>query len=108
MGTKIETRKILSNAMMSRKPFKRGNISGAFITDTHSEFGQLPWSDASFLRHDIVTQNGCYVVFSYKTPIAWYNGTMWTIPDVTYSVSTTHHQHLVRVESDNPGFYAKF
>lgn len=39
-----------------------------------------------------------YVVWSYWTPIAWHNGDtqVWTIPDVSYSVSTSRHQGIVR------------
>jgi hypothetical protein len=52
-----------------------------------------------------------YVIFSYKTPIAWTfknNRKVWTIPDVTYSTTTTNHQHIVRVATANKGFYNRF
>lgn len=50
------------------------------------------------------------VIFSYKTPIAWrFDGTAqdWTVPEIHYSVTTTHHQNVVRVAVDNKGFYSQ-
>lgn len=39
-----------------------------------------------------------YVVFSYGTPVAWRGGCgVWVVPDVSYSVTTSRHQGLVRV-----------
>ena len=38
-----------------------------------------------------------YVVYSYNTPIAWFDEVDgWTVPDHKYSRSTTAHQHTVR------------
>lgn len=44
-----------------------------------------------------------YIVYSYRTPIAWRidapdaspDGAVWTVPDVKYSPTTTHHQRTV-------------
>lgn len=38
-----------------------------------------------------------YIVYSYQTPIAWHTpGTGWTVPDVTYSPTTSGHQRIIR------------
>lgn len=38
-----------------------------------------------------------YIVFSYKTPIAWHCAdTIWYIVDQKFSVTTTNHQSVVR------------
>ncbi|GAA1657146.1 hypothetical protein GCM10009765_03320 [Fodinicola feengrottensis] len=42
-----------------------------------------------------------YVVYSYRTPIAWYTPTQgWTVPAEHYSQTTTGHQNLVRLAVD--------
>jgi len=111
VGTQIETRKIVQKAVDNRKPFRRGNISakvydiGDFIS-----MGRLPASltDVLTARH---LDYPLYVVYSYATPIGWcnlYNEPNWLIPYVNYSVSTTHHQHLLRIMTSNSGFYLQF
>lgn len=37
-----------------------------------------------------------YIVWSYRTPIAWRVGTHWLIPDIRYSATTSRHQALLR------------
>lgn len=112
MGTSIQTRKIMQDSIDNLKPFKRGNISAErFNTGDYIHTGELP----SFLQSQLNGLNldyTVYVVFSYKTPIGWIamgqTNATWFIPEVTYSISTTHHQHLLMVITDNPGFYQKF
>lgn len=110
MGTQLQTRKILSKAMIDRIAFKRGNLSGRYISAYSGNFGILPEDYKAELK--AATQdNQVYVVFSFQTPIAWCisNETdKWVIPDVTYSVTTSAHQSLVMVEAHNPGFYLQF
>ncbi len=107
MGTQLETRRILSISMKDHIAFKRGNLSGRYwYLDT---FGQLPqvWRIELKAAYD---EFQTYVVFSWQTPIAWRSlrhNAEWVIPDVTYSVTTSHHQSLVRVEAHNPGFYER-
>src|SRR5512142_1466846 len=55
--------------------------------------GQLPEPYRSELRDSIVD----YAIYSYNTPIAWRRvDGVWRIPSVTYSLTTTGHQLLVR------------
>lgn len=71
-----------------------------------------PWSNAGrtfYGRPGPATTTGClpseyrdavraarYVVFSYRTPIAWLTDTGWTVPDVRYSRTTSRHQSVAR------------
>jgi|SRR6266436_4837829 len=104
----IKTRQIVSNGMLNRQSFTRGNISANwYVPGEYIQMGQLPLSLQKELS-DINLDYDVFVVFSYKTPIAWYFNENWTIPDVKYSVTTTHHQSLIRVEAHNPGFYRRF
>lgn len=115
MATLLQTRKILSSAMIHGTTFKRGNIHAEMVrTGYYVEMGQLPHFLKDQLKARIDPRIWTFVIYSYKTPIAWAtldeNGKPfdWFIPEVHYSVTTTHHQHLVRVEVSNPGFYAQF
>lgn len=57
--------------------------------------GELPIAWTGRLR-EASKASDFYVVFSYKTPIAWYADHIWTIPAVTYGVTTSRHQSVVR------------
>jgi hypothetical protein len=37
-----------------------------------------------------------YMVYSYRTPIAWFANGEWTIPSVKYSVTTARHLSAIR------------
>jgi hypothetical protein len=45
-----------------------------------------------YLRYD-----GSYVVYSYSTCIAEYRDGVWYVNDTHYSVTTSKHQHIVRM-----------
>lgn len=78
------------NALQDRQPFNAGNLK-AF--NELQQLGKLPHE----YHAEITQQNPDYVVYSYYTPIAWHTETNgWTIPDNSYSVTTTNHQNLVR------------
>lgn len=108
MGTKINTRKIMQTAIDQHKEFKRGNLSALETNGHYAPNGRLPQKYADQIKE----HNSLYIVYSYATPIGWCEhgqfDAKWTIPDVTYSITTTHHQSLLRVMVDNPGFYLKF
>ena len=108
MGTQLKTRAILSKSMEEREPFERGNLRGKrYESDEFIPTGQLPQEHREALIS--IRDATIYVVYSFLTPIAWIDTCLdeWVIPDVRYSVTTTHHQSLVRVEAANPGFYAR-
>ncbi len=37
-----------------------------------------------------------FVIESYRTPISWFADGEWTMPNVTYSPTTSRHQSVVR------------
>lgn len=88
-------------------PFMGSNISGR--RTWLGQFGRLPnvWQDVLRDQSDRVN----YVIYSYGTPIAWHvpdgSSSFWVIPEVTYSVTTTNHQNVVRVATEHRGFYAE-
>lgn len=94
---KITTRKWweLLEVLEAREPFKTGGaLSGSNILTT---MGQLPESHGVTLLNMRVEKGISYVVYSYDTPIAWrLRDGSWTVPDVSYSRTTTRHQNLVR------------
>lgn len=114
MGTKIQTRRIMQNAVDTCKSFIRGNLSAKVFNQgeylNHNQIGQLE----DFLADQLngrITDGSVYVVYSYQTPIGWCNtdgSPNWFIPDVKYSISTTHHQSLLMVMTSNKGFYELF
>jgi hypothetical protein len=55
------------------------------------EFGQLPHEYRSSV------ERATYVVYSYRTPIAWFVDDEWVVPDVRYSNTTSNHQGIARV-----------
>jgi hypothetical protein len=44
--------------------------------------------------HDIIP-TADYVVYSYRTPIAWHTPDGWVMPNEKYSVTTTRHQSRI-------------
>ena len=65
----------------------QGILKGGYRT------GYLPrrLQDRMRERGDSIVQ----VIYSYGTPIAWLDAGAWIVPDVSYSVTTSHHQsHL--------------
>jgi hypothetical protein len=87
----------LSPYIRSREAFATaGALWAVEQTLPASEYGQLPPEYVESV------QRADYVVYSYRTPIAWHithtpdwAGT-WVIPDVEYSATTTRHQHKIR------------
>jgi CXCXC repeat len=50
-----------------------------------------------FARARAVHQGDLYVIRSYGTPIGWAGpGELLTVPQVTYSVTTSRHQGIAR------------
>jgi hypothetical protein len=82
-----------SEALTDRKPFtSAGAMHG---TDFPTSTGRLPadWTRTFHARRNFID----YAVMSYETPIAWHDTEAgWVVPAVTYSVTTTRHQAIVR------------
>lgn len=79
-----------------RKPF---DSHGAMVATPYAPAftARLPAEWASRYRSDNQSPGIAYTVRSYATPIAWAlaNGEI-TIPEVSYSITTTRHQNLCR------------
>lgn len=91
-----------AEVLSDRRPFKtRGALVGltAPLTPRGGSLCTRSSTAYALFRAD---QNVIdYVVYSYRTPIAWHitlrNGaTEWIFPDVTYSSTTTRHQTKIR------------
>lgn len=93
MGLQRKTREKITDLVLKRAIFKIGNISGSKYPMFKYQTGQLPKN----LIDKMKAANPAYAVYSYKTPIAWTTTTGWYIPDITYSVTTSHHQGVIRV-----------
>jgi hypothetical protein len=66
--------------------FRHGNVRGEWC---YAQRGQMPAS--------VPLPSGWhYVVYSYATPIAWFDGATWEVPCVRYSATTSNHQAAVR------------
>jgi hypothetical protein len=88
-------RHIVAKNMRNRTNFTHGNISGSWIGEVNiPSFGYLPVEYQEKLKKDLADKD-VYVIFSYRTPIAWTFDQDWVIPKVNYSVTTTHHQSVV-------------
>jgi len=86
MATGRTVRSAITKGVAELKSFKHGNVSGRW---GYGPRGILPGS------FDLPGE-AAYVVYSYDTPIAWFDAGEWTVPDVVYSRSTSRHQHTVR------------
>lgn len=94
-------RQRLNYAIKHRLDFTTGGaLKGAWESSPVFS-GLLPHDEREQLR---VAESGnpvgtrIYVIRSYSTPIAWYTRGVWTVPNVTYSVTTSRHQSIVRTE----------
>ena len=85
------TRRTVSKFISLRNRF---NANGTLFGNEYlpSDFGSLPkkyWSDIELDSQE----DDFYVVISYQTPIAWFADSMWHVPNVNYSITTTKHLH---------------
>jgi len=101
MALGIEAKKTIQYGVDSQTDFSLDNVSGRMVRrDDKIVLGRLPKRKAAGIEQAV------YVVYSYGTPIAWaLDENTWYIPRIVYSDTTTHHQGVVRVAVDNPGFY---
>lgn len=95
MGTQWTTRQKIAINLKNRTNFRFGNISGEWW-EYNPPKGRLPEEWAMQLNSDVKDKD-VFVVFSYGTPIGWSFDQNWTIPDVSYSSTTTHHQSVLKV-----------
>jgi len=100
MALGFDSKKALQYGIDSQTDFYLGNLTGHRVHGK-IELGRMPKSHAKGIERAV------YVVYSCGTPIAWaLDDKTWFIPRVDFSVTTSHHQAMVRVAVDNPGYYS--
>ena len=85
----------------TRQDFQTGNrtLWGAWLPNYYLPiYSRLPGEDADALRatFENAGPRGVYVVFSYATPIGWFDGETWYVSPTKYSVTTSRHQGILR------------
>ncbi len=79
------------DALSIHEPFTTHGALEGVCMPSYVTLGQLPsaYHDSARKAH--------YVVYSYRTPIAWYVPSVgWVMPDTRYSVTTSKHQGKIR------------
>lgn len=107
MALQSKTRQIIETSIDRKQNFDRGNVSGKWVYRGYyrsdSTIAELPREFVKLLnKHSLGSD--LFVVYSYRTPIAWFslsesdsNGNnKWYYVDHKYSSSTTGHQSAVR------------
>lgn len=91
MATTAVGRSKITEGVAQMRTFVQGNVSAKWLdAPVEGDRGRLP--------HSIdLPESRCYVVYSYKTPIAWYclSQARWFMPHVYYSPTTVNHQNMV-------------
>lgn len=78
------------NILSDRESFTTNGALKGIANPDSVTLGKLPneWHASA--------SKASYVVYSYRTPIAWLgDGGVWITPDIRYSVTTTRHQSKV-------------
>lgn len=69
----------------ARVPFKSGSLTGHAYAAYGLGYLRSAWHPAFYDDANTID----YVVYSYSTPIAWHTPQGWTVPNETYSVTTS-------------------
>lgn len=89
----------VGKAIHERKPFVHASMSGKWMSSydfTWNSYGKLPQEDVSILR-ELLKDRDLYIVYSYRTPIAYAWDRTMHVFDNTYSVTTNQHQSIVKL-----------
>lgn len=99
MATHGKARERTIKDLSNLKPFKRAGFAMSAVEGGMTQgTGQMPEPYAEQFKTLRDAGLLAYVVMSYVTPIAWVTtGGQTIIPDVSYSMTTSHHQSLCRV-----------
>lgn len=92
-------------AIRDMEPFNvNGTLFGSKDTGTR---GNLSGDALKAYESQVLTSSAPYVVYSYRTPIAWHTPESgWVIPADRYSNTTSNHQSRIRVAVS--GFYGNY
>ena len=76
-------------AVGDKRDFVGSNLRGGYGVQG---FGEMPrWAQDAYVSHRDQNSGDLYTIVSYRTPIAWYFGGEWYVPDVKYSATTSRH-----------------
>jgi hypothetical protein len=93
MGLQSNTKKYIQRGVDAFEPFTRGNVRGVRHV---AGYGRLGGPERDALSDADRAGKVRFVIYSYKTPIAWYvDGTGWYVSPTKYSASTSAHQRAV-------------
>jgi len=99
VGLKQHTRQRVEYLINRHEEFNQGNITAKRLEAGDSvSNGWMPADWFEMLRKD-VRDNDVYAVYSYRTIIGWVKldgNDDWVIPPLKYSVTTTHHQSVLK------------
>jgi len=101
MALRKQSKRTIQHGLDNKTKFNIGNVRGAW--EQYPTFGRLP---EQWRKELTGLESAYYFVYSYKTPIAWWNGKDWFIPYVKYSTTTSHHQNIVTVAITVEGYFA--
>ncbi len=100
MAFGIKNRRKIIDGITDLDNFMIGSMRGGWYPDgTGPTLGKLADADPGSAAALKAISGPVYVVYSYGTPIAWHvacGRNDWTVPDVRYSVTTSHHLSLTR------------
>jgi hypothetical protein len=83
---------VFRDVLRDRRSFSTGGSLRGVNGRSSGGLGKLP---AEYHRS---VDDATYVVFSYRTPIAWRNGDgSWSVPEVKYSATTSQQQSKIGV-----------
>lgn len=90
---------VLRDILSTLEPFTTptGSLYGERSQYVTSNYGRLEEPYYGWLKQAVDQRQLEYVIYSYATPIAWRSNGVWTVPDVSYSLTTTKQQNKVRV-----------
>lgn len=86
----------IAEALAAQQPFAIANFMATSQPIESDTLGVLPSPFRETLHQALIDHRVTYVVYSYDTPIAWVLDHKVVVPDVTYSVTTSKHQKVVR------------
>ena len=79
----------------TRQQFTASALKGKF-EQYRPQTGRLNVWESDKLTESRESSEGMYVVYSYDTPIAWFDSEGWYVVSQKFSVTTSKHQNLIK------------
>lgn len=94
-------------SIRNAEPFDAGNLRGYW------GYVQVTWARCPGWVGALISEgrdSDKYVVYSYNTPIGWFDADLkvWVIPVVKYSVTTSGHQSRLRRGAELSGYPVEY